>query len=116
MIKANALKKLDQQTLSKILDAQISELVERRAVQDEKLFRYAFFTANRSANDSSLVVDFSDAAQTAFDLYHDLRRQGAHLSDEGDLVLDHPNADTADMTSTADTTDTTDTADTTTDC
>lgn len=69
MISARFLEKLDAETLIRISEAQVDELIERRNVRNLKLFKECFEAA-APADAAARVRDFSEIASKAFDAYH----------------------------------------------
>lgn len=83
MLNINTIKKLDTETQGKIFAAQMEELLERRGVQDPRLFRYCFEEeATDGATFPELIEGFKDIAGEAFKSYHSLRAKGATIDAE----------------------------------
>lgn len=94
MISARFLEKLDVETLIRISEAQVDELIERRDVHDPKLFKDCFEAA-APTNDIARVRDFSEIASTAFDVYHKARAEVQPEDDAPETADDADDADDA---------------------
>lgn len=69
MISTRFLAKLDVETLIRISEAQVDELIERRGVRDTEMFK-GCFDAAAPEDDIARIRDFSEIAGKAFDAYH----------------------------------------------
>lgn len=69
MISTRFLVKLDVETLIRISEAQVDELIERRDVRDPEMFKRCFDAA-APEDDVARIRDFSEIAGKAFDAYH----------------------------------------------
>lgn len=96
MLNTNFLNKLDDEVLGTIADAQMADLIERRHIQDEDLFKECFRRAFDAEYDPDgtepriivkIVENFTDIAGQAFTEYHavrDMRRAEAAAQAEAD--------------------------------
>lgn len=82
MLNTNFIKRLPDDVLNTIADAQMADLIERRNIQDEQLFKDCFRRAFDKMFDpdgtepcviGKIVENFTDVAGQAFIEYHDTR-------------------------------------------
>lgn len=91
MISTRFLAKLDGETLIRISDAQVDELIERRGVRDSEMFK-GCFDAAAPEDDIARIRDFSEIAGKAFDAYHKERaiEEAVVEEVEAELANDDP--------------------------
>ncbi len=81
------LSKLDNTVLDAIFNAQLADLIERRAVKDAKLFTYCFIeTAPEDDTAIDWVLHFTAYAGAAFQAYHTRRAKGLIVGSAGQIV------------------------------